>query len=71
MHSNDPQRTPLLRTTGSCLGGQTFRQKMESYGNFRIGAVWASDDCQGICHVQYGRQFQTTDGFGQVTLSTL
>ena len=53
MRSNDPQRTPLLRTTGSCLGGQPFRQKMESYGNFRIGAVWASDDCQGNCNVQY------------------
>ncbi|XP_044181052.1 uncharacterized protein LOC114952396 [Acropora millepora] len=63
--SDDPQHTPLLRTTGSCLGGQTFRQKMESYGNFRSGAVWASDDCQGNCNVQYGGQFQTTDGFGQ------
>ncbi|XP_015772610.1 PREDICTED: fibrillin-1-like [Acropora digitifera] len=65
--SDDPQHTPLLRTTGSCLGGQTFRQKLESYGNFRSGAVWASDDCQGNCNVQYGGQFQTTDGFGQAT----
>ncbi|XP_074607187.1 uncharacterized protein LOC141860101 isoform X3 [Acropora palmata] len=65
--SDDPQHTPLLRTTGSCLGGQTLRQKMESYGNFRSGAVWASDDCQGNCNVQYGGQFQTTDGFGQAT----
>ena len=37
--SDDPQHTPLLRTTGNCLSGQTFRQKMESYGNFKSGAV--------------------------------
>ena len=32
--SDDPHNTPLLRTTGNCLGGQTIRQKMESYGHF-------------------------------------
>ena len=67
--SDDPQHTPLLRTTGSCLGGQTFRQKMASYGNFRSGTVWANDGCQGNCNVQYGGQFQTTDGFGQASCS--
>ena len=25
--SDDPIHTPLLRTTGNCLGGQTFRSK--------------------------------------------
>ena len=67
--SDDPQHNPLLRTTGNCLSGQTFRQKMESYGNFKSGAVWASDDCRGNCIVQYGGQFQTTDGFGQAACS--
>ena len=43
--SDDPHHTALLQTTGDCLGGQTFRQKIESYGNFRDGTVWASDDC--------------------------
>ncbi|XP_015777443.1 PREDICTED: uncharacterized protein LOC107355377 [Acropora digitifera] len=63
--SDDPQHTALLRTTGDCLGGQTFRAKITSYGNFRDSRVWASNDCQENCNVQYGGQFQTTDGFGQ------
>ena len=65
--SDDPQHTALLQTTGDCLGGNTFRAKITSYGNFRNGIVWASDDCQGNCNVQYGGQFQTIDGFGQAT----
>ncbi|XP_044171443.1 uncharacterized protein LOC114949387 [Acropora millepora] len=66
---DDPEHTALLPTTGDCLGGQTFRAKITSYGNFRDGRVWASNDCQGNCNVQYGGQFQTTDGFGQATCS--
>ena len=65
--SDDPQHTALLQTTGECLGGQTFRAKITSYGDFRNGKVWASDDCKGDCSVQYGGQFQTTDGFRQAT----
>ena len=65
--SDDPQHTALLQTTGDCLGGKTFRAKITSYGNFRNGIVWAENDCQGNCNVQYGGQFQTTDGFGQAT----
>ena len=64
---DDPQHTALLQTTGDCLGGKTFRAKIISYGNFRNGRVWASDDCQANCTVQYGGQFQATDGFGQAT----
>ena len=67
--SDDPQHTALLQTTGDCLGGKTFRAKITSYGNFRNGTVWAENDCQGNCNVQYGGQFQTTDGFGQATCS--
>ena len=67
--SDDPHHTALLQTTGNCLGKQTFRQKIESYGNFKDGTVWASDVCLGNCSVQYGGQFQTTDGFGQATCS--
>ncbi|XP_015751640.1 PREDICTED: uncharacterized protein LOC107331547 [Acropora digitifera] len=67
--NDDPQHTALLQTTGDCLGGKTFRAKITSYGNFRNGKVWASDDCQGNCTVQYGGQFQATDGFGQATCS--
>ncbi|XP_015776540.1 PREDICTED: uncharacterized protein LOC107354562 [Acropora digitifera] len=65
--SDDLQHTALLQTTGECLGGQTFRAKITSYGDFRNGRVWASDDCQGDCSVQYGGQLQTTDGFRQAT----
>ena len=35
--SDDPQHTALLKTTGDCLGGQTFRSKITSYGDFRDG----------------------------------
>ena len=34
--SDDPEHTALLQTTGDCLGGQTFRAKITSYGNFRM-----------------------------------
>ena len=67
--SDDPEHTALLQTTGDCLGGKTFRAKITSYGNFRNGRVWASDDCQENCNDQYGGQFQTTGGFGQATCS--
>ena len=69
--SEDPHHTALLQTTGNCLGEQTFRQKIESYGNFKQGTFGASDVCLGNCSVQYSSQFQTTDGFGQATCSGL
>ena len=68
-HSDDPRHTALLQTTGNYLGKQTFRPKIKSYGSFKDGTVWASDVCLGNCSVQYGGQFQTTDGFGQATCS--
>ena len=67
--SDDSQHTPLLQTTRNCLGGQAFRSKVTSYGNFRNGAVWASDQCLGSCTVQYGAQYQSTGGFQQATCS--
>ena len=66
--SDNPQ-TALLKTTSNCLGGQTFRSKITSYGNFRNGRVWASDRCLGKCAVQYGGQYQTTYGFSMSTCS--
>ena len=67
--SDDPSHTPLLQTTGNCLGGQTFRSKITSYGDFRNGKVWASDQCLGSCTVQYGGQYKSTDGFQQADCS--
>ena len=63
--SDDPSHTPLLQTTGNCLAGQTFRSKITRYGNFRNGKVWARNQCQGSCMVQYGGQYKSTDGFQQ------
>ena len=63
--SDDTNHIPLLQTTGNCLTGQTFRSKLKSYGNFRNGTVWASDQCLGNCTVIYGGQYMSTDGFQQ------
>ncbi|KAL9962302.1 hypothetical protein ACROYT_G031390 [Oculina patagonica] len=67
--SDDPSHTPLLQTTSDCLAGQTFRSKITSYGDFRNGKVWASDQCLGSCTVQYGGQYKSTDGFQQAECS--
>ena len=61
--SDDLSHTALLQTTGRCLGGQTFRSKMTSYGDFRDGKIWANDTCLGVCDVQYGGQYNDTEGF--------
>ena len=67
--SDDPSHTPLLQTTGNCLAGQTFRSKITSYGDFRNGIAWATDQCLGNCTVQYGGQYNSTDGFQQAECS--
>ena len=63
--SDDSHHTPLLQTTGDCLGDHTFRSKITSYSDFRNGAVWPKNGCLGTCNVQYGGQYQITEGFGQ------
>ena len=67
--SDDASHTPLLQTTDNCLAGQTFRSKITSYGDFRNGKAWASDECLGNCTVQYGGQYKSTDGFQQAECS--
>ena len=67
--SDDSQHTPLLQTTGNCLVGQTFRSKVSSYGDFRNGAVWASNRCLGNCSIQYGGHGLSTNGFQQAGCS--
>ena len=69
--SDDSSHTPLLQTTGNCLGEKTFRSKITSYGDFRNGKVWSSDRCLGNCTVQYGGQYKTTDGFQQAECSSI
>ncbi|XP_078384080.1 uncharacterized protein LOC144666533, partial [Oculina patagonica] len=63
--SDDFQHTALLQTTGDCLGGQTFRSKVTSYGDFRNGARWYSNRCLGSCTVKYSGRYQETEGFKQ------
>ena len=61
--SDDSNHTALLQTTSNCLQGRTFRSKITSFGNFRDGAVWASDQCRGNCSVRYGGKYKNTTGF--------
>ena len=68
--SDDSSHTPLLQTTGNCLGGQTLRSKITNYGDFRNGTVWSSNRCLGSCTVQFGGQYKTTDGFEQAECSS-
>ena len=67
--SDDSSHTPLLQTTGNCLGGQTFRSKITSYGDYRNGKGWSKHRCKGSCTVQYGGQYKKTDGFQQAECS--
>ena len=61
--SDDPTHTALLETTNNCLKGNTFRQHITSFGNFRKGAIWSNDKCLSSCSVSYGGQYQNTSGF--------
>ena len=63
--SDDSHHTSLLQTTSDCLGGQTFRSKFTSYGDFRNGKARVSGLCLGNCMVEYGGQYDTTEGFQQ------
>ena len=67
--NDDSLHTPLLQTTGNCLSGQTFRSKVSSYGDFRNGAIWASNRCLGSCSIQYGGHALSTNGFQQAGCS--
>ena len=68
--SDDSSHTALLQTTGNCLGGRSFRSKITSYGNFKYGAVWASDQCRGSCRVSYGGRYRSTAGFEKYSCSS-
>ena len=68
--SDDSSHTALLQTTSNCLNGQTFRSKITSFGDFRNGVVWASDQCRGSCSVTYGGQYRNTVGFERHSCSS-
>ena len=58
----------LLKTTGKCLGGKTFRDKIKSFGNFKTG-VWASAQVRGTCDAALGNNYSSTSGFKYATCS--
>ena len=63
--SDDPTHTALLTTTGNCLNGMTFRDKMKSYGEFRGQNSWTSQKCLGNCSVSYDGNYTRVEGFSQ------
>ncbi|XP_015757834.1 PREDICTED: uncharacterized protein LOC107337224 isoform X2 [Acropora digitifera] len=71
--SDDPQHTALLRTSDDCLGGQTFRAKITSYGRFTNEESWEikpnEDGCRGSCSVSYAGRFEETVAFKQANCS--
>lgn len=59
---NDDPYTALLQTNDICLGGQTFRSKIA----LDQGQNWKQKHCHmGRCHVEYGGNYQNTEGFKQ------
>ena len=58
----------LLRTTGNCLGGKTFRDKIKSMGTYLTGA-WSSDAVRGTCNATL-KNYSGTYGFNYATCSS-
>ena len=57
----------VVVTTDACVGGLTFRQKIESFGDWRI-ASWPDETVQGSCAVEHNgsiEEVQLTSGFGK------
>ena len=61
--SDDSSNTALLRTYTNCLGGNTFRGFLSSYGKFSYRNIWSSGKCLGSCTVYYGGSYSSTAGF--------
>ncbi|RLB61149.1 MAG: hypothetical protein DRI90_12045, partial [Deltaproteobacteria bacterium] len=54
----------LIKTVDTCLGNQTFRGYVTSFGDFRNGTVWASQSVASTCPATLGNNWATTSGFG-------
>ena len=67
---NDDSSHSYLLHTASCIGGNTFRGFITSYGNFRNGNVWNSNGCRGYCYSYFGGSYSSTVGFSQVSCSS-
>ncbi len=65
--SDNADDAHLLMTTNSCLGNQTFRAYITSFGDFRNGAVWGVDSVAATCPASLGNNYAGTSGFSQAT----
>ena len=68
--SDDGSHTYLLYTPYNCIGGNTFRGFITSFGNFRNGYVWNSNGCRGSCYSYFGGSYSSTVGFSQASCSS-
>ena len=68
--NDDSWHTYLLNTPNNCIGGNTFRGFITSYGNFRNGKVWNSDNCRGSCYSYFGGSYSSTAGFSRASCSS-
>ena len=61
-----------LLYTGYCLSGETFRNRITRYGNFRNGRVWNSNGCRASCYIPsgaHGSGDSSTPGFTRIDCS--
>jgi len=66
--SDSSSHNSLLTTTNNCLQGQSVRDKITSFGDFRNG-VWASDQVRGTCSAIFENEYRSTTGFERVGAS--
>lgn len=66
--SDSASHDSLLTTTNNCLQGQSVRDKIASFGNFRSG-VWAANQVRGTCSAIFENDYQNTSGFGRAGAS--
>ncbi len=60
----------LLMTKDKCLGGNTFRALITSFGDFSNAAIWGADSVQGSCSVDLAGNYAATAGFSQADCVT-
>ncbi len=63
--SDNPDNSFLLRTTGDCLGADTFRGFITSLGFDNLGGSWAVDEVLHTCDAMLGNNYAETQGFAQ------
>ncbi|CAH3043307.1 unnamed protein product, partial [Porites lobata] len=68
--NDDNSHTYLLYTPNGCIGGNTFRGFITSFGNFRNGNSWNRDACRRSCYSLFGGSYSSTWGFSQATCSS-